>query len=63
MKGSQVEAPIYPTVGFGVERDLSSHLALRAELGLGFGVSHYGIAVACLPSVGVTIPIGRYRKN
>lgn len=61
-KGTQVGAPIYPTVGFGVERILTSHLALRAELGVAFGVSDYGIAVAWLPTVGVSIPIGRYRK-
>jgi hypothetical protein len=45
-----------------VEKVVASHLAIRAELAVAFGVTDYGIATAFLPSVGVSIPIGRYRR-
>jgi hypothetical protein len=56
-----LEAPWYPTASLGVEKILASHLAVRAELTAGFGVNDYGLAVAFLPAVSVSIPIGRYR--
>lgn len=54
--------PWYPTAGAGVEKILASHVAVRAEVSVGFGVNDYGIAAAFLPSVSVSIPFGRYRK-
>ena len=56
-----VSAPIYPTASVGFEKILAPHLAVRGELTAGFGINDYGIAVSLLPSVSVSIPIGRYR--
>jgi hypothetical protein len=56
-----ISAPWYPTASAGVEKVLASHLALRAELTAAFGVNDYGIAVAFVPSVSASVPIGRYR--
>jgi len=47
----------------GVEKIVSAHLAVRAELAVAFGISDHGISTAWLPSVGVSIPLGRYRKS
>jgi hypothetical protein len=58
--GWSVDAPIYPTVGFGVQKRLGSHLAVRADLAVGFGINDYGIGYAIMPSVGFSIPVGRY---
>lgn len=58
-----ITAPWYPTASFGVEKVLASHLALRAELSAAFGINDYGIAVALLPAISVSIPIGHYSKT
>jgi hypothetical protein len=58
--GWNVDPQMYPTVAFGVQRTLGSHLAVRADLNAGFGVGDYGISAVFLPTVGVSIPIGRY---
>jgi len=55
-----IEAPWYPTATIGFEKALASHLAVRAELTTAFGVNDYGVAVALLPAVSVSIPFGRY---
>jgi hypothetical protein len=58
--GWNVDAPMYPTVAFGVQKVLGAHLAIRADLNVGFGAGDYGISAVLLPTVGVSIPIGRY---
>jgi hypothetical protein len=58
--GWSMEAPTYPTVGFGVQKRLGAHLAVRADLAIGFGINDYGIGYAIMPTVGFSIPIGRY---
>ena len=57
-----IEAPWYPTATIGFEKTLAPHLAVRAELTAAFGVNDYGVAVALLPAVSVSIPIGRYPR-
>jgi len=54
-----ITAPYYPTAGIGFETIVASHLAVRAELTAAFAVNDYGLAVAFLPAVSVSIPIGR----
>jgi hypothetical protein len=54
--------PWYPTVSLGFEKILASHLAMRAELTVAFGVNDYGLAAAVLPAVSLSIPIGRYGR-
>jgi hypothetical protein len=44
----------------GFEKILASHLCVRAELTAAFGTNDYGVAVALLPAVSVSIPFGRY---
>jgi hypothetical protein len=56
----RIGAPWYPTATIGFEKVLSSHLAVRAELTTAFGVNDYGVGVALLPAVSVSIPFGRY---
>jgi hypothetical protein len=50
----------YPTASVGFEKILASHLCVRAELTAAFGTNDYGVAVALLPAVSVSIPFGRY---
>jgi hypothetical protein len=57
--GWNVDAPMYPTIGIGIQQRLGDHLALRADLGVGFAISDYGIGYALMPSVGLSIPVGR----
>jgi hypothetical protein len=35
-------------------------VAIRAEVTSAFGINDYGVAVALLPAVSVSIPIGRF---
>jgi hypothetical protein len=58
--GWNVDAPMYATVGIGVQKRLGSHLALRADISMGFGISDYGIGCVLMPSIGLSMPIGRY---
>ena len=58
--GWSVQPPWYPTVGVGVQKRLGAHLAVRADLAVGFGINDDGIGYAIMPSVGFSIPIGRY---
>jgi hypothetical protein len=55
-----ITAPWYPTAAIGLEKALASRLIVRAELTTAFGVNDYGIAIAMVPAVSVSIPIGRY---
>jgi hypothetical protein len=55
-----ITAPMYPTASVGIERIVLPHLAVRAELTAAFGINEYGIAVAMVPAVSVSVPIGRY---
>ena len=61
--GWSVDAPMYPTATFGVQKTLGARLAVRADLNVGFGVSDYGVSAVLMPTVGVSIPIGRYRSS
>jgi hypothetical protein len=56
-----IDPPWYPTAGVGFEKILASHVAVRAEVTAAFGINDYGVAVALLPAVSVSIPFGRYR--
>lgn len=58
-----ITAPWYPTASAGFEKVVAPHLAVRAELTAAFGINDYGIAVALLPAVSVSIPIGHYAKT
>jgi hypothetical protein len=58
-----VDPPMYPTVAFGVQKVLGAHLAIRADLNVGFGAGDYGVSAVLLPTIGVSIPIGRYPAN
>ena len=58
-----IDPPVYPTVGVGFEKIVTSHLAVRAELAVAFGVNDDGLAAAWLPAVSVSIPLGRYRTG
>jgi hypothetical protein len=53
-------APFYPTAAVGLEKALSPHLAIRVELTAAFGINDYGVAVALVPAVGLSFPLGRY---
>lgn len=55
-----ITAPWYPTASVGLEKVLASHLAVRAEVTAAFGINDYGIAVALVPGVSVSVPIGCY---
>ena len=61
--GWNIDYPMYPTVTFGVQKVLGAHLAIRADLNVGFGAGDYGISAVLLPTVGVSIPIGRYATS
>lgn len=50
---TEVVPPYIPTVGFGVQKVLTSHLALRGD------VTVVGFVVV-QPTIGVSIPIGHY---
>jgi hypothetical protein len=56
-----IDPPFYPTAGVGFEKILASHVAVRVEVTAAFGINDYGVAVALLPAVSVSIPFGRYR--
>ena len=58
---SDIDPPWYPTAAIGFQKVIASHLAVRAELTTAFGHDDYGITVAFLPAVSVSVPIGRYR--
>jgi hypothetical protein len=58
--GWQWGAPMLPNVGIGVQKTLGEHLAVRADITAAFGISDYGIETMILPTIGVSIPIGRY---
>jgi hypothetical protein len=55
-----VMPPILPTVGFGVQKTLGAHVALRADLAAIVVPADDFIGVLLMPSVSVSIPIGRY---
>ena len=55
-----VMPPILPTVGFGVQKTLCAHVALRADLAAIVVPADDFIGVLLMPSVSVSIPIGRY---
>jgi hypothetical protein len=63
VSGFEIGAPIYPTATIGFEKVVASHLSIRAELGTAFGINDYGISMAFLPALSVSIPIGRYRST
>ena len=58
--GSSVTGPISPGVGVGVQKTLGPHLALRADLVAAVFVSDDFALAVLMPSVSVSIPIGRY---
>jgi len=51
--------PIYPTIGIGVQKTLGRHAALRADLAAIVTPFDDGAAVLLMPTIGVSIPIGR----
>ena len=55
-----VMPPILPTVGFGVQKTLGAHIALRADLAAIVVPADDFIGVLLMPSVSLSIPIGRY---
>jgi hypothetical protein len=55
-----VMPPILPTVGIGLQKTLGAHLALRADLAAIVVPADDFIGVLLMPSVSVSIPIGRY---
>jgi len=61
--GWNVDYPMYPTAAFGVQKVLGAHLAVRADLNVHFGVGDYGVSAVLLPTIGVSIPIGRYPSS
>jgi hypothetical protein len=62
-RGFTLTAPFYPTAAIGFEKVVAPFLAVRAELTAAFGVNDDGIAVALLPAVSVSVPIGRYHRG
>lgn len=55
-----VMPPMLPTVGFGVQKTLGAHIALRADLAAIIVPADDFVGVLLMPSVSVSIPIGRY---
>jgi hypothetical protein len=53
-------APIYPTVGFGAQKSLGARIALRVELAAVVIPYDDGATTLLMPSVSLSIPIGRY---
>ena len=52
--------PMLPTVGFGFQKTLGAHVALRADVAaIVIPVDDF-VCVMLMPSVSVSIPIGRY---
>jgi hypothetical protein len=58
-----VTAPYYPTATIGCDAVRAAHLAVRVELTAAFGINDYGVAVAFVPAVSVSVPIGRYSRT
>ena len=52
--------PMLPTVGFGFQKTLGAHAALRADLAAIVVPADDFVGVLLIPSVSVSIPIGRY---
>jgi hypothetical protein len=52
--------PMLPTVGFGFQKTLGAHVALRADLAAIVVPADDFVGVLLMPSVSVSIPIGRY---
>jgi len=55
-----VMPPIFPTVGIGFQKTLGGHVALRADVAAIVMPADDFIGVLLMPSVSVSIPIGRY---
>ncbi len=55
-------APIYPSVGLGVQKTLGAFVALRAELTTVMAFGDDYAAFVFQPAVSLSIPIGRYPK-
>jgi hypothetical protein len=55
-----ITAPYYPTATIGFDTVRAAHLAVRVELTTAFAVNDYGVVVAFVPAVSLSIPIGRY---
>ena len=54
--------PVYPTVGFGAQKTLGAHVALRADLAAIVVPADDFVAVILMPTISVSIPIGRYPR-
>jgi hypothetical protein len=52
--------PILPTIGIGVQKTLGAHFALRTDLAAIFVPADDFVGVLLMPSVSLSIPIGRY---
>ena len=52
--------PWLPTVGFGIQKTLGAHVALRADLAAIIVPADDFVGVLLMPSISVSIPIGRY---
>jgi len=55
-----VMPPMLPTVGIGFQKTLGSRVALRADLAAVIVPADDFVAVLLMPSVSLSIPIGRY---
>jgi hypothetical protein len=58
--GWDIGPPVHPTIGIGLRKRLGNDLALRAGIGVGFGISDNGVGFALIPSVSLSIPVGWY---
>jgi hypothetical protein len=55
-----VTPPMFPTVGFGVQKTLGARIALRADLAAIIVPGDDFVGVLLMPSISVSIPVGRY---
>jgi hypothetical protein len=55
-----VMPPMLPTIGFGFQKTLGAHVALRADLAAIVVPADDFVSVVLMPSVSLSIPIGRY---
>jgi hypothetical protein len=58
-----VMPPMLPTVGIGFQKTLGSRIALRADLAAIIVPADDFVGVLLMPSVSVSIPIGRYAAS
>jgi hypothetical protein len=52
--------PMYPTAGFGLQKTLGPHIAIRGDIAAIIVPYDDGISVLLMPSVSVSVPLGRY---